>query len=188
MKDCSSLSPVHRSMFMSFQMMKLNRFPSLFLKRTVYTAIKAINESPAPSSRPVVTAAPGRMQAWIIYYYGANQQLTLSDSVQMPMILSPNDVLIKVIASSVNPIDIRRRGTAKHHHVLWFDRFRWLFFQKGTGKNWSTHTSPSRASWSSGIISRVNWTFQSYWVEIFAVKSYAKDHRWPSSILVTKYG
>jgi len=50
------------------------------------------------------------MQAWIIYYYGDNQQFTLSDSVQMPMILSPKDVIIKISASSINPVDIRRRG------------------------------------------------------------------------------
>jgi NADPH:quinone reductase-like Zn-dependent oxidoreductase len=50
------------------------------------------------------------MQAWMIYYYGTNQQLTLSDSIQMPVILSPTDVLVKVLTSSVNPIDIRRRG------------------------------------------------------------------------------
>jgi hypothetical protein len=108
---------------MSLQMMKLNRFPSLILKRTVYTVIKSINESPTPPPSPAITAAPGRMQAWIIYYYGSNQQLTLSDSVQMPMILSPNDVLIKVIASSVNPIDIRRRGTGKQHYALLLNRF-----------------------------------------------------------------
>jgi NADPH:quinone reductase-like Zn-dependent oxidoreductase len=50
------------------------------------------------------------MQAWLIYYYGDNQQFTFSDSVQMPIIFSPKDVLIKVSASSINPIDIRRRG------------------------------------------------------------------------------
>jgi len=50
------------------------------------------------------------MQAWVIYYYGDNQQFTLSDSVQIPIILSPKDVVIKVLASSINPKDIRRRG------------------------------------------------------------------------------
>jgi hypothetical protein len=91
-------------------MIKTKSFPLLFLKRSVYTAIKSINESPSSSSIPSTTTASGRMQAWIIYYYGDNQQFTLSDSVQMPILFSPKDVLIKVLASSINPIDIRRRG------------------------------------------------------------------------------
>jgi NADPH:quinone reductase-like Zn-dependent oxidoreductase len=58
------------------------------------------------------------MQAWVIYYYGDNQQFTLSDSVQMPVILSPKDVLIKISASSVNPVDIRRRGKSIIERIL----------------------------------------------------------------------
>jgi len=95
-------------------MIKIKFFPFLFLKRSVYTAIKSINESPSPYSIPSTTTSSGRMQAWIIYYYGDNQQFTLSNSVQMPIILSPKDVLIKVLASSINPIDIRRRGKNNH--------------------------------------------------------------------------
>ncbi len=91
-------------------MLKLNPFPFLFLKRSVYTAIKSISEPPPLHSIPSTKTSSGRMQAWIIYYYGDNQQFTFSDSVQMPILLSPKDVLIKVSASSVNHIDIRRRG------------------------------------------------------------------------------
>jgi NADPH:quinone reductase-like Zn-dependent oxidoreductase len=58
------------------------------------------------------------MQAWIIYYYGDNQQFTLSDSVQMPIILSPKDVIIKISASSINPVDIRRRGKLISEKIL----------------------------------------------------------------------
>ena len=95
-------------------MLKSNRFSYLFIKRSVYTAIKSITEPPFPSTLPsITTTSPGRMQAWIIYYYGTNQQLTMSDTIQIPTLLSPNDVLIKVLASSVNQIDIRRRGRRK---------------------------------------------------------------------------
>jgi threonine dehydrogenase-like Zn-dependent dehydrogenase len=101
-------------------MIKIKFFPFLFLKRSVYTAIKSINESPSPYSIPSTTTSSGRMQAWIIYYYGDNQQFTLSNSVQMPIILSPKDVLIKVLASSINPIDIRRRGKNNHSKKNFF--------------------------------------------------------------------
>ncbi|CAF3518762.1 unnamed protein product [Rotaria sordida] len=90
-------------------MLKINFFPLLFVKRTIYHAIKSINESPTLYSIPSARISSGQMQAWIIYYYGDNQQFTLSDSVQVPIILSPKDVLIKVLSSSINPIDIRRR-------------------------------------------------------------------------------
>ncbi|CAF1039413.1 unnamed protein product [Rotaria sp. Silwood1] len=90
-------------------MLKINSFPLLFLKRTVYHVIKSINESPTLYSIPTARISSGRMQAWIIYYYGDNQQFTLSDSIQIPIILSPKDVLIKVLSSSINRIDIRRR-------------------------------------------------------------------------------
>ncbi len=58
------------------------------------------------------------MQAWVIYYYGDNQQFTLSDNVQMPIIRSPKDVLIRISASSINPIDIRRRGKSIIENIL----------------------------------------------------------------------
>jgi hypothetical protein len=96
-------------------MIKITSSPLLFLKRSVYTAIKSISESPPLFSIPPTAVSSGRMQAWIIYYYGDNQQFTLSDSVQMPIIMSPKDVLIKVLASSINQIDIRRRGKIIKH-------------------------------------------------------------------------
>ena len=91
-------------------MLKINSLPVLFLKRSVYTAIKSINESPTLYSIPSTGVSSGRMQAWVIYYYGDNQQFTLSDSAQIPIITSPKDVVVKVSASSINQIDIRRRG------------------------------------------------------------------------------
>ena len=90
-------------------MLKFNFLSCSFFKRNVYTAIKSINEPSVLYSTSSATTS-GRMQAWVIYYFGDNQQFTFSDSVQMPIIRSPKDVLIKVSARSVNPIDIRRRG------------------------------------------------------------------------------
>lgn len=110
--------------FLIFQMLKITCFPFKNFRRTVYTAIKSINEPPFPRTKTlssIATTTPRQMQAWIIYYYGTNQQFTLSSNVQIPTILSPSDVLIKVSASSINPIDIRRRGTInKKSHLTSF--------------------------------------------------------------------
>lgn len=46
-----------------------------------------------------------KMQAWQIHSYGGLDDLKLSD-VRIPIIKRPNDVLIKVQATSVNPIDL----------------------------------------------------------------------------------
>ncbi|XP_011865975.1 PREDICTED: reticulon-4-interacting protein 1, mitochondrial [Vollenhovia emeryi] len=49
---------------------------------------------------------PGdRMQAWQIHSYKGLDDLRLS-SVRMPVITSPTDVLVKIEAASVNPIDV----------------------------------------------------------------------------------
>lgn len=46
-----------------------------------------------------------RMVAWQIDSYGTFENLTLNDQVQTPATVGPNEVLVRVKASSVNPID-----------------------------------------------------------------------------------
>jgi len=45
------------------------------------------------------------MQAWQIHSYNGLEDLRLSN-VTMPVIMQPTDVLVKVEAASVNPIDV----------------------------------------------------------------------------------
>lgn len=113
-------------------MLKVNSSPFLFLKRTVYHAIKSINESPTLYAMPSIKISEARMQAWILYYYGSSQQFTLSDSVPSPILTSPKDVLIKVTASSVNPIDFRRRGKTinKRNIVFFFTSLHLIFIKQ----------------------------------------------------------
>lgn len=46
------------------------------------------------------------MSGWQIHSYGALDEIQYSDSLKMPVLRSPNQVLVKVTASSVNPIDV----------------------------------------------------------------------------------
>lgn len=46
-----------------------------------------------------------KMQAWQIHSYNGLEDLRLSN-VTMPIIMQPTDVLVKVEAASVNPIDV----------------------------------------------------------------------------------
>lgn len=46
------------------------------------------------------------MCAWQVHSYGGTEELQLSCSVRDPVISKPDDVLVNVSASSVNPIDV----------------------------------------------------------------------------------
>jgi hypothetical protein len=54
-----------------------------------------------------------KMLAWQIHSYGGLEELKLSESVRIPHIKGPNDVLIEISASSVNPIDVAMMGKRK---------------------------------------------------------------------------
>lgn len=47
------------------------------------------------------------LQAWQIHEYSGSSGLDLATSKLIPSISSPRDVLVKIHASSVNPIDVQ---------------------------------------------------------------------------------
>ena len=53
---------------------------------------------------------PSSMSAWQLHEYGSINQLKLSNSVPMPVISCPHDVLVRVHAASVNPVDVMMVG------------------------------------------------------------------------------
>lgn len=50
------------------------------------------------------------MPAWVIDKYGKNEVLRFTQSMLLPIIHYPNEVIIKVHAASVNPIDVNMRS------------------------------------------------------------------------------
>lgn len=50
------------------------------------------------------------MSAWQLHKYGDIDQLKLSRLVRMPVICRPHDVLVRVHAASVNPVDVMMVG------------------------------------------------------------------------------
>lgn len=55
-----------------------------------------------------------KMQAWQIHSYGGPEELKLSN-IRIPVIARPTDILVKVEASSVNPIDLAMTSTTHRY-------------------------------------------------------------------------
>nr|KAF6507802.1 reticulon 4 interacting protein 1 [Rousettus aegyptiacus] len=63
------------------------------------------------SVRKISTTSPRNsvMPAWVIDKYGQNEVLRFTQDMMIPIIHYPNEVIIKVHAASVNPIDVNMR-------------------------------------------------------------------------------
>lgn len=64
------------------------------------------------------SAVAARMHAWQIQQYGGVDELNLNKSAHAITIKSPNELLVKVHAASVNPIDVRMLGKNIFHILL----------------------------------------------------------------------
>ena len=62
------------------------------------------------SAVPRPCPLPSTMSAWHLHEYGSIDQLKLSNSVPLPIISRPHDVLVRVQAASVNPVDVMMVG------------------------------------------------------------------------------
>lgn len=50
------------------------------------------------------------MPAWVIDKYGNNDVLRFTKNASFPVISYPNEVIVKVFAAGLNPIDVAMRG------------------------------------------------------------------------------
>jgi hypothetical protein len=60
------------------------------------------------------------MPAWVIDKYGKNEVLRFTENMMLPIIHYPNEVIIKVHAASVNPIDVNMRSKFSRDVFLTF--------------------------------------------------------------------
>lgn len=63
--------------------------------------------STSPSLRSV-------MHAWVIDKYGDNSVLRFTQNAAFPIIHYPNEVVIRVHAAGLNPLDVNMRGKSGH--------------------------------------------------------------------------
>ncbi|XP_019940706.1 reticulon-4-interacting protein 1 homolog, mitochondrial [Paralichthys olivaceus] len=73
-----------------------------------------LGRSPAVSrlSRSFTTSSTRRdiMPAWVIDKYGGNDVLRFTKNASFPVINYPNEVIVKVCAAGLNPLDVSMRG------------------------------------------------------------------------------
>ncbi|XP_068608297.1 reticulon-4-interacting protein 1 homolog, mitochondrial [Brachionichthys hirsutus] len=50
------------------------------------------------------------MPAWVIDRYGSNDVLRFTKNANLPVVQYPNEVIVKVIAAGLNPLDVSMRG------------------------------------------------------------------------------
>ena len=50
------------------------------------------------------------MPAWVIDKYGSNDVLRFTKNASFPIINYPNEVIVKVCAAALNPLDVSMRG------------------------------------------------------------------------------
>lgn len=61
----------------------------------------------------LICTTKGRMNfmpAWVIDKYGGNDVLRFTKNASFPFITYPNEVIVKVYAAGINPLDVRMRG------------------------------------------------------------------------------
>lgn len=83
-----------------------------------------LSESPgarSSASRLLSTSSRCRtvMPAWVIDKYGSNEVLRFTKNASFPIINYPNELIIKVFAAGLNPIDVAMRGELKAVSALW---------------------------------------------------------------------
>ncbi|KAL1770402.1 reticulon-4-interacting protein 1, mitochondrial isoform X1 [Sigmodon hispidus] len=87
----------------------------LVIRRSACAAAACFWRSKVIPKRPFreISTTPTRstvMPAWVIDKYGKNEVLRFNKSMLLPIIHYPNEVIIKVHAASVNPIDVNMRS------------------------------------------------------------------------------
>ncbi|XP_059213011.1 reticulon-4-interacting protein 1 homolog, mitochondrial-like [Centropristis striata] len=90
------------------------RLLSLFTSKAVDWSQTLARAGWSVCGRRNVCSSPSRLQgcmaAWVIHQYGASGVLKLSEETPLPIVRSPTEVMVKVHAASLNPLDISMRG------------------------------------------------------------------------------
>ncbi|XP_070781601.1 reticulon-4-interacting protein 1 homolog, mitochondrial-like [Enoplosus armatus] len=98
----------------SIRAMASTRLLCLFNAKAAGSATTLARAGRSVCFRRNVCSSPSRLQscmsAWVVHQYGSNGVLKYSEEETVPTVSSPSEVMIKVHAASLNPLDISMRG------------------------------------------------------------------------------
>lgn len=78
---------------------------------------RPVSAASVSAPKPSTQQHTNKMHAWQLHSFGGVEQLSLSDSVRIPMLAGPNDVLVQISTTSVNPIDLAMLGMRIHNSL-----------------------------------------------------------------------
>lgn len=96
----------------SVRVMTSSRLLCVSLAKAAGETLARAGWSVRPGRR--VCSSPSRLQscmsAWFVDRYGTNEVLRYSEEIPIPAVTSPTEVMVKVHATSLNPLDVAMRG------------------------------------------------------------------------------
>ena len=82
-----------------------------YVRQNVCSLIRMVTRTQACQQRSIASQIEGqnadrKMKGWQIHEYGGVDALQFNHHIKMPILKNPNEVLVRVQTTSVNPIDI----------------------------------------------------------------------------------
>lgn len=105
-----SISNVIRSVLKPLSKLPSNNVFPIHTVRRTFTAVSITNDDMTRDTVELIpeTTAPSwspKMIAWQAHSYGTIDDLMLTSNARSPLVVGPRELLVRVKASSVNPLD-----------------------------------------------------------------------------------
>lgn len=95
-----------------------------YVRQNVCSLLRMATRTQACQQRSIASQIEGKnadrkMRGWQIHEYGGVDALQFNHHIKMPILKNPNEVLVRVQTTSVNPIDINmtRNFDGLHHEL-----------------------------------------------------------------------
>lgn len=81
-----------------------------------YRRASSVTTVKAKTVESKVETSDGRMWSWVVHGYGLPSEMRL-ERMRMPRLSAPDEVLVRVHAASINPLDVAMIGASFHFGI-----------------------------------------------------------------------